>query len=594
MDNQRIARVFQEIGDILEIKGENRFRVLAYQKAALTISDFGKELRDIYSKDPKELEKIHGIGKDLAAKIVELLATGKCAYHQDLLKTFSHGLLDMLRVRGVGPKKVKLFYGQLGIDSIQKLESAAKKGQLQELAGMGEKSEREILGAILEYSRHTERMMLSQALVLAGEIIEYMKKCKEVKRIEYAGSLRRMKETVGDLDILVSATGNGNKHEIITDHFLKYRDADKVIASGTTKTSIILVSGIQADLRVIDEKVFGAAMHYFTGSKEHNIAVRDLAKRKGLKVNEYGVFELIKKRGQNEPEEKFIAGRTEEDIYKAVGLPFIEPLLRENRGEIEAAAEGKLPKTVEYDDLRGDLHTHSKWSDGSHDIADVARAYRDAGFEYIAMTDHSQSTVIAHGLTPDRFKMQWDEIDEVNKDLEAEVKKGKPGFRILKGVECDILADGSLDLPDKVLKKMDIVVASVHSRFKISEKEMTERVIKALENPYVSILGHPTGRLINQRDPYEIDIEKIIKAAVSNNVALEINSQPMRLDLFDYYCRVAKAKGAKFSINSDSHHNTQIDFLNFGIAVAKRGWLVKEDIINTKSIESLLEFRNDY
>jgi len=249
-----------------------------------------------------------------------------------------------------------------------------------------------------------------------------------------------------------------------------------------------------------------------------------------------------------------------------------------------------LPKTVEYKDLKGDLHTHSKWSDGSHDIEDVARAYRDAGFEYIAMSDHSQSTTIAHGLTPERFKMQWDEIDEVNKDLEKEEKKGKPMFKILKGVECDILADGSLDLPDSILKKMDIVVASVHSRFKMSEKEMTDRVIKALKNPHVSILGHPTGRLINQRDPYEIDMEKIIKAAVANKVALEINSQPMRLDLFDYYCRVAKDKGAKFAISSDSHHNSQIEFLNFGIAVAKRGWLVKEDILNSRSLSMLMKY----
>lgn len=586
MDNQRIARIFQEIGDMLEINGENRFRVLAYQKAALTIGDLGTECSDIYgSGGTKALEEIPGIGKDLAQKIAEMIETGKCSYHVDLMKKFSPGLLEILRVRGVGPKKVKLFFSELQIDNPEKLRKAARAGMLRELPGMGEKSEADILKALEEYDMHTERMMLSQALNLAEEIITYMKKCRDVKKIEYAGSLRRMKETVGDLDILV-AEADEKKSTKIMDHFVKYEDVKSVIARGPTKTSVILESGIQSDLRVIDEKIFGAALHYFTGSKDHNVAIRDRAKRMGLKISEYGVFEIIKKRGKEE--EKLIGGKTEEEIFKAVGLPFIEPLLRENRGELEAADKGKLPKTVELSDLRGDLHCHSNWSDGSHDIEEVARYYRDAGYEYVSLADHSKSSTIAHGLTVDRYLMQWDEIDEVNAILAKESEAGAPAFRMLKGTECDILADGSLDLPDKVLKKFDVVVASVHSRFKMTGAEMTERVIKALKNPYVTILGHPSGRLINQREPYEIDMPKVIRAAISAGVALEINSQPSRLDLFDYYCKMAKEWGAKFSIDSDSHHFSQIDFLKFGVAVAKRGWLTKEDVINTMKVEDLM------
>lgn len=593
MENQRIAEIFNEIGEMLEIQGENRFRVLAYQKAALTIGDLGAECSDIYNEGgTKALEEIPGIGKDLALKIAEMVDTGKCSYHEELMKKFSPGLLELLRVRGVGPKKVKLFFGELKIDNPEKLRRAAEKGLLRDLPGMGEKSEADILKALLEYDMHTERMMLSQALVLADEIIGYMKKCVEVKRIEYAGSLRRMKETVGDLDILAAVSGIGTsggdgKAEKIMDHFVKYGDVKDVIAAGRTKTSVILKSGIQADLRVIDEKIFGAALHYFTGSKEHNVAIRDRAKKMGLKISEYGVFEILKKRGKED--EKLVGGKTEEEIFKAVGLPFIEPLLRENRGEIEAAEKGRLPKTIELTDIKGDLHCHSKWSDGSHEIEEVARYYRDAGYEYIALCDHSRSSTIAHGLDEDRYRMQWDEIDEVNGILLKEEKEGQPAFKILKGTECDILADGSMDLPDRVLKKFDIVVASVHSRFKMNEKEMTERVIRALKNPYVKILGHPSGRLINQREPYEIDMPKVIRAAIAEGVALEINSQPSRLDLFDYYCKMAKEWGAKFSIDSDSHHYSQIDFLKYGVAVAKRGWLTKDDVINTMPLEKLMK-----
>lgn len=601
MDNQKIAEVFQEIGDILEIQGENRFRIIAYQRAALIISELGRDLKDIYTKDPRELENIAGIGKDLAAKIVELITTGKCKFHSDLLKHFPHGLLEMLHVRGVGPKKVKLFWSELNIDSVEKLRKAAMKGALRELPGMGEKSEAEILKALGEYDRHTERMLISDAMHEAEKIIGYLKGCKQVGRIEYAGSLRRMKETIGDLDILVtpkgdsagSASASASAHKIM-DFFVKFEEVADTIAKGETKTSVILKSGIQCDLRVIEDAVFGAALHYFTGSKEHNIAIRDRAKKKGLKVSEYGVFKLIKKRGGKD-EEKLVAGKTEDELFKSVGLPYIAPTLRENRGEIEAGEKKRLPKIIQAEDIRSDLHTHSKWSDGTQEIEDHARAYKNAGYEFIALTDHSKNLVVAHGLDPERYEMQWDEIDLLNTEFAKESqrkKKSETAFTILKGTECDILPDGSLDLPDKTLKKMDLVIGAVHTSFKMSEKEMTNRIIKAIKSGHVNILAHPTGRIINQREPYAVDMEAVMDAAVKYNVALEINSQPLRLDLYDYYCKIAREKGCKFAIDTDAHHSSQMAFLRYGIAVAQRGWLTKEDVINCMPLKDLKKWLN--
>lgn len=602
MDNQRIAQILQEIGDILDINGENRFRILAYQKAVINILNLPRELSDIYDEDPKKLEEIPGIGKDLGAKIVEMLTTGKCKYHQELLKKFDKGLLDILRVRGVGPKKVKLFYSELGIDSIEKLRKAAEGGLLRSLPKMGEKSEAEILVSLKDYDKHTERMMVSDALHQAKKLVAYMEKCAGVEQACFAGSLRRMKETIGDIDILVSTKNPEKFTPKIMDYFLKFPETEKVLAQGNTKSAMVLHSGIQTDLRVLDVKIFGAALHYFTGSKAHNIVIRDRAKKMGLKVSEYGVFKLKKVRGKSEPEEILIGGATEEEVFKSVGLPYIVPEMREDRGEVEAALAHKLVKPIEREDLRGDLHVHSKWSDGSQEIQEVARAYYEAGFEYFALTDHSPAVTVAHGLTPDRFALQWDEIDAINADYEKAAKSGKHvaelhgsskkvrAFKILKGVECDILPDGSMDLPDKVLKKMDIVVASVHSRFKMPQEEMTARIVKALKNPYVKILGHPSGRLINEREPYEVDMEKIIHTAIENHVALEIDGQPARLDLFDYYCKMARDQGAKFTVDSDSHHTTQMEYLNFGISVARRGWLEARDVLNTLPLKDLMGF----
>ncbi len=602
MDNQRIAQIFQEIGDILDINGENRFRVLAYQKASQNILNLPRELRDVYNENPKKLEEIPGIGKDLASKIVEMITTGKCTYHQELLKKFDKGLLDILRVRGVGPKKVKLFYSELGIDSIEKLRKAAEAGKLRELPKMGEKSETEILAALKDYEKHTERMMLSEALHQAKKLVTYMEKAPGAEKVQYAGSLRRMKETIGDIDILVSTKNPSRYTAKIMEYFLRYPETEKVLANGETKSSILLQSGIQTDLRVLDSKIFGAAMHYFTGSKAHNIVMRDRAKKMGLKINEYGVFKLKKVRGKKEPAEVFLCGATEEEVFKSVGVPYIIPEMREDRGEVEAGLKHTLITPIERKDLRGDLHVHSKWSDGTQEIQEVARAYYEAGFEYFALTDHSPAVTVAHGLTPDRYKLQWGDIDEINndyekaftakkyvKELHGSRKVVKP-FKILKGTECDIMPDGSMDLPDKVLATMDIVVASVHSRFKMTEAEMTARVVKALKNPYVTIWGHPSGRLINEREPYAIDMEQTIRTAIEHHVALEIDGQPARLDLFDYYCKMAKDRGAKFTVDSDAHHTLQMEYLNYGIAVARRGWLEKKDVLNTLPLKDLMKY----
>ncbi|MBD3328534.1 DNA polymerase/3'-5' exonuclease PolX [Candidatus Peregrinibacteria bacterium] len=566
MDNKTIAGIFDEIANILEIKGENRFKILAYSKAARIIEELGQDLADIYKKNPADLEKLPGIGKDLAQKIAELINTGSCAYHKQLLKGFPMGLLAMLKIRTMGPKKVKLFYNQLGIDSLPKLRQAAEEGKLQNLPRMGKKSEEEILRALDEIEKYSSRMPLVEALNIAPAIVDYMKKCESVKRVEYAGSARRKKETVGDIDILAT----GSSADKIIKFFIDYQEVANVIAHGDTKSSVILNTGVQVDLRVVPEKSFGAAFHYFTGSKDHNVALRQRAIDMGMKVNEYGLFKGKKQ----------VAGKTESELYKALGLVYIPPELRENHGEIEAAEKKQLPHLVEMEDIKGDLHLHTNASDGSHPLEKVFKAYKKAGFKYIAITDHSPSVRVAGGMDSDGFKKQWKEIEKHNDE----------NFRVLKGTECDILADGSLDLPDSLLKEMDIVIASVHSRFGMDEKEMTERVIKAIKNPLVNILGHPSARLIGQREPIALSFKKVFETAAKNKVALEINSQPSRMDLQDIYCKTAKEMGCVFAINNDMHLLDEMDNLQLGVSIARRGWLGKRDIVNTWSVEKLLEF----
>lgn len=571
MINNKISDIFQEIGDILEIQNENPFRIRSYHRAAQVIRNLAGDVETAYKKDPKKILAIRGIGKDLFSMIEEIIKTGDCTLHKDLLAHFHPGLLEMLNLRGIGPKKVKLIYMNLGIKDMKALEEAAEEGKLRELPGMGEKTEKAIIKSIQDLKRYSQRTLMPTALGEAKLLVNYISEHKNVKKCEYAGSLRRRKETVGDIDILVSTKGGAKP---IMDHFIGYPHTDEILAHGPTKSSIVLDTGIQVDLRVVEEKSFGAALHYFTGSKAHNIAIRDRAKKKGLKVNEYGVFKGAKQ----------LAGKTEEGVFKAVGLPFIIPELRKNDGEIQAAEKGTLPKSIELKDIKGDLHMHTNASDGSQPLKVVVEEAYKAGYKYISITDHSQSSHISNGLSVERLLAQYKEIDKLNK-LYA-----KKDFKILKGSEVDILPDGSLDFPDEILAQMDVFPAAIHSRFSMSQKEMTERIITAIKNPYVKIIGHPTGRLINKREPYELDMEAIIDAAIEYNTALELNAQPTRLDLTDKYLRRAKEKGAKIVIGTDSHHSSQRAYMRYGIYIARRGWLEKNDVLNTYSLGKLLNY----
>ena len=581
MDNKKISQILQEIGDILEIKGEDRFRVNAYHNAAMSVLNYSKDLIDIVDENPKLLEKIPGIGKNMRKHIDELVGTGACREFEQIRKSIPPGLLDMLRIRGVGPKKVKLFFSELKIKDIASLEQAAKDGILADLPGMGEKSQAEVLEGIKEHSKFDlERSLISDTLIEAENYIEHMKKCKEISRVEYAGSLRRRRETIGDVDLL--ATIKGKDPEKVMDHFVKYEEVMKKLAKGKTKSMVLLESGIQVDLRVVDDDVFGAAMHYFTGSKTHNIRVRDMAKKKKMKVSEYGVF----KRLAGGKSGKRIACKTEKDVFKAVGLPYIVPEIREGGEEFKVAlaqqkAGKKMPRFIELEDLKGDLHAHSTWSDGKSSIEEMAREYKKAGLKYVAMCDHSSVMGITGGLESKDISKQWKEIDRINKKMS--------GFKILKGSEVDILKDGSLDFEDEVLKKLDIVVIAAHMYTRLSKSQQMKRLIAAIENPYSKILAHPSARMINRRGPMEIDMVKIIDACKENNVVIEINSNPLRLDLNDKYVKIAKDKGVKIAINSDGHHSSRHELLKYGVFVARRGWLTKTDVFNTYDPDKLLK-----
>ncbi len=578
MDNQKIAYIFGEIGDMLDIQGADFFRVNAYRRAAQVIEHFPYDLNDAYLR-AGEFEKIPGIGVELTKKIVELITRGRCEFHEELVASFPKGLLEMLRLRTVGPKKVKLFFGTLGISNLEELKKAASTGQLRGLPKMGEKSEAEILKAIEEYEQMPhERRLLHVALTEAKKILEYLRTCPEVSKIQYAGSLRRGVETIGDIDILcapkkMSDTSVGK----IMDFYAKYDGISMIMNRGDTKSSVLLKTGLQVDLRVIESKIFGAALHYFTGSKAHNIRIRDRAKHMGLKVNEYGVFKVKSEK------ETLVSGATEEEVFHSVGLPYIIPEMREDRGEIEYGLKfGKMPSVVERDDLKADLHTHSRWSDGSEEINTLAKAYKKAGFSYMALSDHSKLMGVTAGLTDERAIEQWKEIDEINAELAP--------FRILKGSEVDILKDGSLDFSEKILKKLEVVNASAHLYHGLPEDEQTKRILRAVTSGYVKILSHPTGRLINQRPAINFHLEAVFKACADHHVALEINSSPDRMDLNDTQVRLAKSLGCTFAINSDAHHSSHMTYLDYGVLTARRAWLTKDDIINTMSLKELMTY----
>jgi DNA polymerase (family 10) len=564
--NQEIAKIFNEIADFLEIKDENPFRIRAYRRAALNIEGLAKNIEDIPEED---LLKIPGIGKDLAGKIEEYLKTGKMQAHEELKKEIPEGLLVMESVPSLGPKTAKLLYEKFKIKNIDELEKLARGHKLAGLPGIKEKTEENILKGIEMLKRGKERQPLGKVLPVAIDILEQIRKTAPVAKLDLAGSLRRWKDTIKDIDIL--ATSDNPKE--VMHVFIRLPRVKEILMHGPTKSSVIIHEDLQVDLRVVEKESYGAALAYFTGSKEHNIRLREMAVKKGLKINEYGIF--------REKDNKRLGGEKEEDVYRILGLPYITPELREDRGEIEAALEGKLPRLVSLEDIKGDLHVHSKWSDGSHTFEQLVDAAKKFGYSYIAVTDHSKGLGVARGLTAERLLEQIKEIDAFNKKLK--------NFRILKGIEVDIRSDGALDIPDEVLKELDIVVASIHSGFKQSRQQLTSRIVSAIKNPYVGIIAHPTGRLIGERDAYDVDMDEILKAAKETGTALEINAYPLRLDINDIYARKAKEMGIPIVISTDAHVINQFNFMSYGVSIARRSWLEKGDVLNTLELKKLLK-----
>ncbi len=566
MKNQQIAKIFSEIAEFLELKGENVFRIRAYQRAAQNIDGLAK---DVSTLSDEELVAIPGIGKDLVGKIHEYLEKGFVTKHEELKKEIPTGVLDLLRVPGLGPKKVRLFFDKLKIKNINELEEAIKSGKLEGMPGVQKKTEENILQGIDFIKRRTERTPLGRVLPLADDIIRRMKDSAPVDKIEVAGSMRRWKETVKDIDILTTS----KNPEKVMDVFVKNPHVSRILAQGVTKSSILTDNGIQVDLRVVDEDSFGAALQYFTGSKQHNIKLREMAVRAGLKINEYGIF--------REPGDKKIGGKYEEDIYKALKLAYIPPELREDTGEIDAALLGRLPNLITLEDIKGDLHVHTNWSDGSHDLDTVVEAAKKRGYDYIAITDHTKGLGVAHGLDEKRLAEEIKLIDDVNARLS--------GFKILRGTEIDIRSDGRLDLSNEVLAGLDIVVASIHSGFKQTKEQITKRILSAIRNPSVNVIAHPTGRLIGERNAYAVDMEVVLKEAARNGVAMEINAYPLRLDLNDLHAKMAKQLEVKLVISTDMHVTSQFDYMTYGVSVARRGWVEKKEVLNTLEYQELMK-----
>ena len=566
MKNQQIADIFNEIAELLELKNENVFRIRAYRRAAQNIGDLPK---DVAALSPEELETVPGIGKDLAAKVREFLETGRIAKHEELKAAVPGGLLELLRVPGLGPKKAKLLSDKLKVKGIDELEAAVRAGRLSGLHGIQKRTEENILKGIEFLKRGPERRPIGKVLPLAEEIVRRMRSSAPLDRIEVAGSIRRWKDTVKDIDILATSQDPA----AVMAAFVKLPQTGRVLSHGETKSSIITDDGIQVDLRVVDEDSFGAALQYFTGSKQHNIKLREMGVRAGLKINEYGVF--------REPGEKKIGGAKEEDVYRALKLAFIPPELREDGGEIEAALEGRLPDLVTLADIRGDLHVHTKWSDGSHDLDTMVQEARKRGYRYIAVTDHTKGLGVAHGLDERRLREQMRLITGVNEKLR--------GFKVLAGTEVDIRADGRLDLADEALAGLDIVVASIHSGFKQPQEQITRRLLAAVRNPWVSVIAHPTGRLLGERDAYAVDLDAVLKEAAKYGVAMEVNAYPLRLDLNDLHIRMAKGYGVPLVISTDTHVANQFDYMAYGVSVARRGWVEKKDVLNALSCEQLIK-----
>jgi DNA polymerase (family 10) len=564
MKNKKLAKIFNRIADALEYKGEMVFRIVAYRKAARILDDLVEDV-ELLNKEGK-LSELPGIGEGIAKKIDEYLRTGKMKKYKEVTKGIPDTLLDMLDIQNLGPKTLALANKKLKVKTLSDLKRVIKGGSLAKLPQMGDKKVENIRKGIELYERARARLSIATAENVASEIVAYLKKNTKIKNVSPAGSLRRWKETIGDIDILTTGT-DGEK---IIDAFTKFPKIERILAAGETKGSIIVEGGIQVDLRIVEPKSYGAALQYFTGSKAHNIKLRNIAKSKGLKLSEYGVF-----RGK-----KVVAGKTEYDVYKILGLNYVPPELREDRGEVEAAQKKRLPTLIELDDIKGDLQMHSTYSDSTATIKELADFAQKLNYEYILISDHSKTAKYAHGLEPDRLYNQWKEIDTINRKLK--------NLKVLKGTEVDILKDGKLDYPDEILKECNLVVAAIHQGF---TKNVTERICDAMNNPYVDIIAHPTGRLISSREGYVIDIHAIMEKAAKSGTWLEINAYWDRLDLNDVNVKVAKERGIKISIGTDAHSIEGLLWMKFGVANARRGWLEPENVVNTYPLKKLLQLR---
>jgi DNA polymerase (family 10) len=564
--NSYIGQLFNEVADLLEIEDANPFRVRAYRNASRVVSQWPQSFAELVARG-EEVPKLPGLGADLRGRVAEAASTGRLAVLEDVRKRVPQGLSALLRIPGLGPKRVLVLRDRLGIRGLPDLERAARRGALEKLPGFGDKTAQSIREAVGRAELAHPRLPLVTAEQIAEPLLAYLRATPGVSEAVVAGSYRRRQETVGDLDFLVAC----DRPARVMERFVGYEEVRDVLSQGPTRSTVLLRFGVQADLRVVARAAFGAALHYFTGSKAHNIAVRMLGVRRGLKINEYGVF-----RSRNR-----IAGRTEEEVYRQVDLPYIEPELREMRGELEAAREGRLPQLVTATDLRGDLHAHTRATDGKLGLEELAELARKRGYEYLAVTDHSRHLTVANGLDPKRLAQQLRAIDRYNERTR--------GLRLLKSIEVDILEDGSLDLPDSILRQLDLTVCSVHSKFDLSERKQTERVIRAMDNPYFTILGHPTGRLIGSRKGLELSMERLIAAARDRGCFLEVNSQPERMDLTDIYCRMAKDMGVRVSISTDAHTAQDLDGMRWGLAQARRGWLEAPDVLNTLPLAKLLK-----
>jgi DNA polymerase (family 10) len=562
--NTEIADALDEVANLLELEQANAFRIRAYRNAARVVRGLGGEVSTLLARG-EDLSELPGIGRDLAGKIKELASTAHLPMLDELRRHLPSIALDLLKLPSLGPRRVKTLCQTLDIHSIEQLHRALLDGRVHHLPGFGPSLEKKLLQAIEDRPKGPARFKLAAVEGLAVPLLEYLKAAPGLEQAAIAGSYRRCQETVGDIDI-VAAAPDGPP---VIEWFAKYPEIARVAAMGPTRGTVVLRSGLQVDLRVVPAASYGAALHYFTGSKAHNIAIRRMGQERGLKINEYGVF-----RGR-----RLVGGETEAEVYAAVDLPFIPPELRENRGEIEAAAAGKLPTLLELRDLRGDLHMHSTATDGHDNIAEMAQAARAEGLEFIAITEHSRRITMAHGLDPAALRRQMAEIDRLNAEA--------PGITILKGIEVDILENGKLDLPDSVLGELDLVIAAIHSRFNLSREQQTERILRAMENPHFTILAHPTGRLIGERPPYDVDMMRLIAAARARGCFLELNAHPDRLDLTDIHCRMAKEAGVLVSVATDAHRTTELSYLRFGVGQARRGWLGPEDVLNARPLAEL-------